>query len=456
MHGGAALETTGQRRAAWAIIAAGALVRVVLAVKSPRPYGYVYDFYHQSVQVMYATGRLPVAADCAQCYQPPVFTVLGLPFYAVGRWLNHGAGAESAALRWLSVLPVLCGIVCVWYGWRLLVLLGRRGWDLVLGLGLLVTFPCLVISSYGVEADIVLAALMIVFTYYCCSYWRDPEGAGVTGALRLGVIAGLAAATKYNGLVAIAAFIVLLAGHLFVSHRRKALLGPSAPVIGVAVLLSGWTYVDNMRRYDTPLFANGSAQQGFKVGSHHFFFDRYELDTLRVRSLLGLWSDGAPHGALTNLAVYRSVPTTLYAMAWTDMTFFSEPTRSMDFGHPYPRRTMPEWLVAAVLALGLVPTALALVGVAVTWRDRTYLPLVVIGLVTIGVYTLWFLSQETWALKTKYILFLLPPAVNYALVGLARVRRWRWRAPGQVLATLLGLLVVACSAYLMVFAIGPS
>ena len=170
---------------------------------------------------MYRTGRLPVAADCTQCYHPPVFYVLGWPFYAFGKWVNAGPRSEYGALRRLSLLPVLCGVVCVWFGWRLLVLFGRRGNDLVLGLGLIVVFPCLVISSYGIEADIVLTALLIVFTYYCCLYWQESQRAGPLGALRVGVFAGTAIATKYNGLVALATFGILLALHMVVTRPRK-------------------------------------------------------------------------------------------------------------------------------------------------------------------------------------------------------------------------------------------
>lgn len=454
MSGDASLLSVAQRRAVGLILWAGAVLRLVLGLRAPRPYGYVYDYYHAGVQVFYRTGRLPVAADCTQCYHPPVFYVIGLPFYAFGRWLSHGPASVDTGLRWLSMLSVLCGAICVWYGWRLLVLFGRRGWDLVLGLGLIVVFPCLVISSYGIEADIVLTALMMAFVYYLCLYWRDAQSAGAKDVLRLGVLAGLAAATKYNGLVALAAFGVLLILHVGLSRPRKSVVLLSGLVMMTAVLVGGWKYVDNVREHGTPLFANGSAQQGFKLGSHHLYLDRYEFDSLRVRQLLQLWGPTAPKGLLTDLAVYRSVPTTLYAMAWTDMTFFSEPTRGYDYLHPYVPRPVPQWLVATVLALGIVPTGLVGLGGAVTLRNRAYWPLGVMTSLTIAAYVLWFVSQEFWALKTKYVLFLLPVYVLYALVGLERVRRFRWRFPGRVLTGLIVLLISFSYAYLMVFAVG--
>src|SRR3569832_1974609 len=42
--------------------------RGLLALRSPTPYGYVFDFYHEAIQKFYALGRLPIASDCWQCY----------------------------------------------------------------------------------------------------------------------------------------------------------------------------------------------------------------------------------------------------------------------------------------------------------------------------------------------------------------------------------------------------
>ncbi len=92
-----------------ALLAAALFLRILLAVDCPTPFGYVYDYYHEGVELMYAKGRLPIAEDCWQCYHPPLYYALGLPFYAVGRGLasdpddgpdwglrgSHGAGARG-------------------------------------------------------------------------------------------------------------------------------------------------------------------------------------------------------------------------------------------------------------------------------------------------------------------------------------------------------------------------
>jgi hypothetical protein len=135
------------------------------------------------------------------------------------------------------------------------------------------------------------------------------------------------------------------------------------------------------------------------------------------------------------------------------MTFFSEPTRHGDPGHPYPRKRIPAAITRTVLLLGLVPELLAMVGVMVTIRRRAFAPLAVMCVVSLGAYTWWFTSQSQWALKTKYLLFLLPAFVLYAVVGLG----WLWRrAPwaGFAGGVLVTMLIVFTHVYLLAFAVG--
>ena len=181
--------TRAQRAVVLGLVVAALGIRVVLAVRSPQPYGYVWDFYNPGVRHLYETGEIPQAKDCFLCWHPPASFVAGWPFYAVGRWVSSGAPNDDTALRWLNLLPLLCGAIVLWYGWRLVTLFGIRGWDLPLAFGLMAAFPSLVISSYGFEADIVLAAVLAAFIYYACVWWRDPGRQPLLSAARLGVLA---------------------------------------------------------------------------------------------------------------------------------------------------------------------------------------------------------------------------------------------------------------------------
>jgi hypothetical protein len=157
-------------------------------------------------------------------------------------------------------------------------------------------------------------------------------------------------------------------------------------------------------------------------------------------------------GPLASVPVYHSVVTTLHALAWSDMTFFSDPSRHGDPSRPYLRKRVPAVLIRTVLILGFVPELLAGVGFFVTLRRRIFLPLAVVCLVAVSAYVWWFTSQESWGLKTKYLLFLLPAFVVYAVTGLA----WLWKhAPrlGGMAAVLVAALVLVAHLYLLAFAV---
>jgi hypothetical protein len=432
-----------------ALVVLAVALRVVLVVRSPTPYGYVFDFYHEGVQKLYALGRLPIASDCWQCYHPPFFYVIGLPFYALGKKLLGGpTGLADPALRVLAMLSLICAGVTAYYGDRLLRFYRVGGLERIIGLGLILAFPCLFIASYGIEADIVLTAIMTAFIYYAASFGRRSTW---VAAVRLGALAGLACATKYSGLLAPTILLVLAGVRVFGGPRRPQTAGLTAVALVVCVLVGGWKYVDNVKRYGAPLFANGSAQQGFALEGRPNFASQYDFLSLRMRDLVALERGWIPPGHLTDLPFYRSVWTTLHAMAWGDMSLFSDPSRHGFFREPYPRKKIAPWLAIAVLCLGLVPNVLAIVGAAATATRRTLRPIMVSCLLAWAAYIAWFIAQESWALKTKYILFLLPAYVLYALFG------WRWvsrhsATAGHVVLVLLVLLLVLTNLYLLDFA----
>ena len=424
----------------------------VLAVESPTPFGYVYDFYHEAVQLLYNTGRLPNSTDCWQCYHPPLFTFATLPFYALGRALSSApAGLTDPALRFVTPVALLSGGALTYYGYRILRHLRFTGAELVLGTALLLIFPCLFISSYGIEADVLLNALMAAFLYYVLRFMRVGRSGRMPDAVILGVLAGLACATKYSGLLAPAILVVAAAARLQSARDRRQLVSGTLVALALCTVIGSWKYIDNMRRYGTPLFANGSALQGFSVGERPLFLDRYEFHTLRFDALRRLTWGELPPGYLTDLPIYRSVWTTLHAMAWGDMTFFSEPSRHEADVPPYPPKKINPVLAFSVLLLGLVPGVLALHGFVATLKHPVVRPLAIASVLTLIVYLGWVIAQERWALKTKYILYLLPAYVVFALYGLRSFRRLS-RTGARVATGLLVLLIVLSHLYLLDFA----
>ncbi len=433
------------------IVLIAVVLRGLLVAFSPTPFGYVWDFYQDGVRILWRTGHLPASTDCWQCYHPPLFYLLGLPLYAFGRLTAvNSAPSDASGLRALAGLAIVSSAVTIYYGYRLLRLFGCRGASLVLGFALLASLPVLFISSYGAEADIVLTAILSAFIYY---FVRDFTGSGSPwSAVRLGLLAGLAVSTKYSGLVAPVSAAIFFTIRIVLGPRRLPAARNVTIVVAVCVAVGAWKYVANYRDYATLLYANGSAREGFSLTGRHVARGHYEFTTVRLRELMHVFGPRAIRGTLTEVPVYRSVFTTLHALTWSDMSFFSEPDRHGDPARPYPRKRISVGLVGVVLVLGFVPELFAAIGFVVTIRRLMFRPLAIVCVVGISAYVWWFVSQESWALKTKYLLFLVLPFVLYTVSGLAYV--WP-RAPrlAAVAAVLIAVLLVATNTYLLAFAV---
>ncbi|MEO8483751.1 MAG: hypothetical protein ABI634_16190 [Acidobacteriota bacterium] len=432
------------------IVCAGfaVILRVLLILNGPAS-GYVWDFYQDGVARLYAQGHLPLSTDCWQCYHPPLFYWLGWPFYAVGAWLDPGG--DDLAWRMMAGEALLSVGMLVYYGVRLLRLFGCRRGSLAAGVCLLLTAPILFIVSDGPDADVLVAALLSGFTFHATRVFGRPGSFRAADAVGLGLLVGLAMATKYSGLIALLTAAVLIGVRFIEGPNRTATVRRGATVLFLALAIGGWKYVDNYRRYGTLMFANGSAAEGFTVAARPAH-DRYQFMSIRLGALSTLYGRDAPAGQLTDFPVYRSVLTTLHAQVWSDMSLFTVRGRHGDPDHIYPTRNVPVPLTMTLVVLGFVPELLALLGVIVSARRRTVRPLLVFTAVVLATYVWWFLPQVRWALKTKYLLGLLPIGVVFALIGQAWLTR---RLPSVALVTriLLVVLVVVAHAYMLVFAL---
>ena len=453
---GDGLQAIGRHRAAvlWTLVGIGVGLRVLLVWGCPVPFGYVYDYYHEAIEFFYTTGRLPIATDCWQCYHPPLYDILGVGFYGAGRWFAPaGADAATWGLRALSVLPLIAGAVTSIYSYRLVRYVLRDRGLTGIGAGIIAVFPCLFISSYAPEADILVAAAMTALLFYLTREFGQPNLHTWRHAVLLGVLAGLAMSAKYSGLIGLATAGVLSGWRLLTGPDRVRAVRHGVIVLLVCIGVGSYRYVENVRRFGNPLHANGTAGDVF-ASPRQYYRDRYEFLTFRLGDLFELARPDAAEGMLTTVPVYRSIWTTLYAMGWGDMSFFSTKGRIGDEAAPYPSKQIPPRLTDAVLVLGLVPTALAVPGLLLVWRRRVYLPMLVMLVLTMGSYLPWVVAQEEWALKTKYIVFLLPIYVVYAMTGLKWIRR---RLPAIVAAATVAMLltlVAVTHLYLYAFSVG--
>ena len=223
-----------------AVLVSAAALRALLVIYSPTPFGYVWDFYADGIQVVYTQGRLPLPDDCWVCAHPPLFFLAGVPFYAFGLFVS--GGSETAALRWTGALSIISAGVTIYFGYRLLRLFRCRGTPLVAATAMLAVFPCLFISSYGAEADILLTALLSAFVYYLSRASAQPRLVSTIDAIRLGLLAGAAAATKASGLAGLLTLGIVVVAALILRRRDRArTLRLAAVAMVVALPIGGWS-----------------------------------------------------------------------------------------------------------------------------------------------------------------------------------------------------------------------
>lgn len=437
------------------LLTAAAILHSAIFAACPRSFGYVYDFYPAAVAYVFDHHAMPTPEACWICAHPPLMWLAGAPFYAAGMWLSNGS--RELAERALCLLPLLCDVLILASCHRLLELYRRRGLSMWIGMALCALLPCLAISACAPESDVLLTALMTTGLVRVARV-HLAERAQLRDALAIGALSGLSMLTKYSGVLLLLGALVVYAARASRARELTALRHACAAVCGAALLCSAQYGYNWFSRHEL-LVANGSAQSGFAVfdlTERRKNLKHYDFGPLRIRDVVELYDTRRP-GTLDAQPVYANVWTSLHAMAWTDMSIFSVHTRHGDPSLPYPDKYAPRTLIAWLLRLGLLPTALMLLGLCTGWRAPSRWPFILYAGVSLATYTWWFLAQDSWALKTKYILFLLPIYALLATDGLECVLRLPGRAGAMTArATLLGLagLFISCAAYIAVFAFG--
>jgi 4-amino-4-deoxy-L-arabinose transferase-like glycosyltransferase len=437
------------------LLTAAAALHLAVVFGCPRSFGYIYDFYPAAVAYVYDHHALPPPEACWICAHPPLLWILGAPFYAAGMWLS--GGSRAVAERALCLLPLLCDALIVVSCYQFLRLYRRRGLGLWIGMSLCALLPCLAISACAPESDVLLTALMTAgLVQVCRVHFADrPQH---RQALAIGALSGLALLTKYSGVLLLFAAVVVYAARAWRARALPA-LRHACVVVCSAAALCGAQYGYNLLSRHELLVANGSARSGFAVldvSERRKNLAHYDFGPLRIREAVALFDAQTP-GTLDEQPVYASVWTSLHAMAWTDMSMFSVHSRHGDPSLPYPNKQIPRALVAWLLTLGLLPSALTLLGMWEGWRAPSRWPLTVYGAASMALYVWWFLAQDSWALKTKYLLFLLPVYALLATDGLERVLHLPGRAGAATAATALtglGGLFACAACYIAVFALG--
>jgi tetratricopeptide (TPR) repeat protein len=383
-------------------------------------YVFFIDLYH----------GLPFADQGWLYFHPPLH-------YAVG-WLLAQTGSADAFVRGLAMWNGAASIgVALLTAAVVRVGLPRNPWLSLLAFTAVVFLPVHVYASAmpGNELTATLLGTAALATHIG-NQRRNEASLGrdaVTGLLAGGALLG-----KYSGLVplvAIGAQLALRALRPGLERRaRGRLVARMGLILAVAVLVSGAYYARNVAEFGTPLPMKGHRPVLDEFESRQPPGERTWRDLVSISPRLLLDpSPLSPH-------MLHSIWGTFYAGIWVHL----------DEGGS----NLPPYTTRTLLVVGLLPTALAALGLLLSlrtaWRDpnahveTTLLLLVAAGLTSFGIFA--FATPTFAALKPMYLLNL-SAAYGYFLARAVQVLAFSPRLQRAVAATVVLAAVTSAAAY---------
>jgi len=386
--------------------------------------------------------RLPHPLEGWSTFHPPAYYLLAAAVWAPLAPL--GATVLCAGLRAISVLSILAAAVV------LCDLLAARGTALgpsAAAVALALFLPCSQLAGTMLGNEALGVAFASLALPGVLELQRSPGRLGA--ALRAGLFTGLALATKFTGLfVAVACIVPFLRRGL----DRRA-LGAAALLAVTAAVIAGPVYLRNAWLTGSPIpmtrdqkgpavwWENYSVIRERRLGDYLGF----PLSLLRRPTML--LRVGEVPGQRYNEAMIN-VWGAAYVSFWYDAFVHRIP-------YHFRRRGHEVWAGPLLTGLGLVPTALMLLGLALCTRDilrgglRTpEAPLVLMtaaGLATFVAFTARAPSLVT--AKGSYLLPLLVPAGLFFARGVETL-------PGRLRQLALALSACAVLASAIVFTSG--
>jgi tetratricopeptide (TPR) repeat protein len=253
-----------------------------------------------------------------------------------------------------------------------------------------------------------------------------------------GLAAGLALLAKFSGVLALAtALVVPVVRGLGSRHGMRRGLTRALVVGVVAAVLAGPFYLRNLIEFGTPFRMSRVDPLVAEIESKQPPGERSWRDFVSISPLLFV----EPNPKADHLL--HSVWGTLYVTGWSDTRWIS--------AHIMQRtRTRLGQAQRVMMALGVIPTALALLGAVALLLDlrrghAIALPLLVCCALTLVSVVGFAITVPTYAaLKSSYLLGLsIPYGVFVARAGALLARRSRWLAT----AGALGVVVAAAATF---------
>lgn len=411
------------------------ILHVLLAVYSPDPNGYVYDFYSDAIILLYESGQIPASNACWVCYHPPLLPILGAAIFQLVDWFGGGREAQLYAVAsFLNFLSLIFAI----YTFNIY-LLYRKQNSLDLTLWALILFlPVSFISAFSIEADVLAATFIVIATYYFIRYLNKELYFDLIVAA---VMVGLSALTKYSGIV-IAVYFggILLARYL--RHFDKQRLIHGLIYTAIVFLLGSYPYIKNMIDAGTPVVGN----KAWNTGKN--YYKNYDFTSFSVKEIVDVFTDPRDAKLKYYPAYNNKVLTSHYGQLWTDFSFYTHIHRHGQWERAdiYKGKYMPVWLLWSILIAGLIPVLAGAGGFILLVVSREAPLLLGMFVLTVALYINWFLGHNFWMLKTKYLLYLLP-------LWLLAINKAGTYLPGKVFKASLLPSIVFSAIYSFFFAV---
>jgi hypothetical protein len=267
-----------------------------------------------------------------------------------------------------------------------------------------------------------------LFLWLLVIAWQRPAPSAALEAA-LGLAAGLAMLARLEGVLCLGLLAALWGGRLV---WRRAGVGDATLGLALAVLvalsLSGWFYQRNLALFGRPLAVASAADVlPYWYTQGPFYFPGFRS--------LSYYLQPAPAGLAHPHRpwAYPSVWTSAYASLWWDYW-------NLYFPRPDPARGR------VMLALGLVPCALLLLGLPAAWRCRARgWPLWASLALTLLYFLVMNVAAPLYAqAKGSFLYPAFPAAALGAALGLRSWQaRWPRGAPAlELLPVVVGLAVV--------------
>ena len=411
-----------------ALFLAGVALRLLLCWANPPEN--TFDDHFEPIFAIMKTGSIPAKDACFQCYQPPVFYWTSA---MVGKAALAAGASHEAMMKLLQFLVCGAGILTVALCYPILNRFPLSDFARVIAFGTVCLLPRHLYMS-AMHGNDAFSYLLVALTVYLMLLAAERGFPGPL-ALAAGSAATLAVFTKHTALAVLpamtAAIVEARRREAFRSHRQLAVAVLGAVVVPSAFLAV--SMIHDVKRYGSALPTN---------------FAIYDPSVDRPRDPEGVdyWTF-KPWESLRDPVLVPGHLHSFWTLIYGGMWFDTEPYFVSELGTderwweryyawyrgegPYPGGHPPlprttRAMAAGLFVLGLVPAALVLVGLGVSFtgsRRRTpgLVPLTTLLAFNVaGVIALTLRLPVFNAMKASYLLISTPSFAILLAVGAAR------------------------------------